>query len=68
MIRIQQNEKGFVLSFKGQRVIAHSASRPCLVFGKARGSYRMSHGSFFIKEKIDQTLRCSAFAAGQTDD
>ncbi|MGL4370549.1 MAG: TIM-barrel domain-containing protein, partial [Spirochaetota bacterium] len=39
-----------------------------LVFGKARGSYRMSHGSFFIKEKIDQTLRCSAFAAGQTDD
>jgi len=52
MITISDIENGFVLNFKNRPVITHSKKRPCVSLGEGEAAYKISHGSFKIKDKV----------------
>ena len=52
MITISDIENGFVINFKKRPVITHSKNRPCVSLGEGKGRFKMSHGSFKIKDRV----------------
>ncbi|MFA9397023.1 MAG: alpha-glucosidase, partial [Clostridiaceae bacterium] len=45
-------ENGFVLNYKGKKIIEHKKDNPFLLIGKGEGSFSMYRGNFKIKSKI----------------
>lgn len=66
MIKIDSEDQGFVLSFKGRALFRHHPKKPCLRVGKGRGRYKMRHGSFRIKDRVSWCEEMCAFDANQS--
>jgi alpha-glucosidase len=52
---------GFTVTFKGRSILTHSRRRPCIHLGVGRGRYRMVHGNFRLRERLDYRRPCLGF-------
>ncbi len=52
MLKLIRHDDGFTILMHGRPLLSHFTATPLLFLGKGEGQYRMRHGSFKIKERL----------------
>ncbi|MFZ5354140.1 MAG: alpha-glucosidase [Bacillota bacterium] len=62
MLLVKSIQNGFVMDYKGYTIVEHSYDRPAVSIGKGTAQYKLTHGSFKIRDYIEKNAILRKFS------